>query len=434
MQVVVESVSALERRLKISVPSSRVEQSVNNRLNQTARTIRIDGFRPGKVPLSMVKKRFGDSIRAEALEDIIRDSYVAAIESQQLRVASYPSIEPFNTPQGQDFEFVAVVEVYPEITIADFAGLNITRPNASVSDADVDEMIANLRRQRATWSESTEAAADQDRIVIDFEGSVGGEAFAGNSAKDFNLVLGSGRMIPGFEDQLVGVKAGENKTITVTFPADYQAENLAGKEAEFKIAVHKVSKPVLPELDATFLEQFGVKDGNVEQFRSDVRKNMERELRNGIRSKVKSVVFDALLAANPIDLPKALVAEEVNRQRQQAIQQFGGNANAIKPEMLPDELFAEAARRSVALGLLLAEVIAANQLKSDQDRVRALIDEIAQSYEQPEEVAQWYYGNKEQLQQMEAVVLEDQIVDLILAKAQVTDSEVSYNEILRPQN
>lgn len=433
MQVSVESVSGLERRLKISVPASQVEQSVNKRINQTARTIKVDGFRPGKVPLSLIKKRYGAGIRAEALDDIIRDSYVAAVEQSQLKVAGFPNIEPISFVEGKDVEFAALVEVYPEITIADFSALAVERPTSEVTDADLETMIENLRRQRAKWEDSAEAAADQDRLTIDFEGTVAGEAFAGNSAQDFSLVLGSKRMIAGFEEQVVGAKAGDELTITVTFPADYQAENLAGKEAQFKINVKKVTKPVLPELNAQFLEAFGVKEGDLEQFRVDVRKNMERELRNGIRGKVKSAVFDALVSANSLDVPKALLTQEIARQREQAMKQFGANAAQIKPEMLPDELFADNSRRSVSLALLVSEIIAKHSITVDADRVRTLVNEVAQSYEQPAEVVQWYYSNKEQMAQIESAVLEDQVIDLILAQAQITDKAIGYEELLRPQ-
>lgn len=433
MQVSVENVSGLERRVKIAVPADQVEQAVNKKINQAARTIKMDGFRVGKVPLNVIKKRYGASIRAEALDDIIRDAYVSAIQQTELKVAGFPNIEPISFAEGKDVEFAAIVEVYPEVTLGDFSALAVERPTSEVTDADVDTMIANLRRQRAKWEESAEAAADQDRLTIDFEGSVNGEKFEGGTAQDFAIVIGSKRMIPGFEEQLVGSKAGEEKVITVTFPADYQAENLAGKEAQFKINVKKVVKPTLPELDATFLEAFAVKDGNVDQFRADVRKNMERELRNGIRAKVKSAVFDALVKANSIELPKALVAEEISRQRQQAIQQFGGQNAQIKPEMLPDELFKEQSERSVALGLLVSEIIRANEITVDAERVRALVDEVAQSYEQPEEVVKWYYSSKEQMAQVQSAVLEDQVVDLVLAKAQITDKAVGYEELLRPQ-
>jgi len=433
MQVSVENVSGLERRVKIAVPADQVEQAVNKKINQAARTIKMDGFRVGKVPLNVIKKRYGASIRAEALDDIIRDAYVSAIQQTELKVAGFPNIEPISFAEGKDVEFAAVVEVYPEVTLGDFSALAVERPTSEVTDADVETMIANLRRQRAKWEESSETAADQDRLTIDFEGSVNGEVFDGGTAQDFAIVLGSKRMIPGFEEQLVGSTAGEEKVITVTFPADYQAENLAGKEAQFKINVKKVVKPTLPELDATFLEAFGVKDGSVDQFRADVRKNMERELRNGVRAKVKSAVFDALVKANSIQLPKALVAEEISRQRQQAIQQFGGQNAQIKPEMLPDELFKEQSERSVALGLLVSEIIRANEITVDAERVRALVDEVAQSYEQPEEVVKWYYSSKEQMAQVQSAVLEDQVVDLVLAKAQITDKAVGYEELLRPQ-
>ncbi|MCB1657616.1 MAG: trigger factor [Pseudomonadales bacterium] len=433
MQVSVENVSTLERRLKIAVPAAQVEQTVNKKINQAARTIKMDGFRVGKVPLNVIKKRYGASIRAEALDDIIRDAYVGALQQTELKVAGFPNIEPISFDEGKDVEFAAVVEVYPEVTLADFAALAVERPTSEVTDADIDTMIANLRRQRAKWEESTEAAAEQDRLTIDFEGSVAGEKFDGGTAQDFNIVIGAKRMIPGFEEQLVGAKAGDELTITVTFPADYQAENLAGKEAQFKINVKKVVKPVLPELDAAFLEAFGIKDGNVEQFRADVRKNMERELKNAIRAKVKASVFDALVNANSLEVPKALVADEINRQRQQAIQQFGGKSAQIKPEMLPDELFKENAQRSVALGLLVSNIIQKNEVQVDAERVRALVDEVAQSYEEPEQVVQWYYSNKEQMAQVQSAVLEDQVVDLILAAAQISDKAVSYEELLRPQ-
>jgi len=433
MQVSVENISALERRLKIAVPASQVEQTVNKKINQAARTIKIDGFRAGKVPLNVVKKRYGASIRAEALDDIIRDAYVGAIQQSALKIAGFPSIEPINFDEGKDIEFAAVVEVYPEVTLGDFATLSVERPSSEVTDADVDTMIANLRRQRAKWEESAEAAADQDRLTIDFAGSIDGEAFEGGTSQDFNIVLGSKRMITGFEEQLVGAKAGDELTINVTFPADYQAENLAGKEAQFKINVKKVVKATLPELDAEFLTAFGVTDGNVEQFRADVRKNMERELRNGIRAKVKAAVFEALVNAHNLEVPKALVSEEIGRQREQALKQFGGNAAQIKPEMLPDDLFKDNAKRSVALGLLVSEIISANQIKVDADRVRALVDEVAQSYEQPEQVVQWYYSSKEQMAQVQSAVLEDQVVDLVLAQAQITDKAVGYEELLRPQ-
>jgi trigger factor len=431
MQVSVETISGLERRVKIAVPAAKVDSEVNDRINKAARTVRMDGFRPGKVPLAVVKKRFGAGIRQEALGDIIRDSFYEAVTSQSLNPAGFPTIESLNDEAGKDFEFVATFEVYPEIVLTGLESITIERPVATVTETDVDTMITNLRRQRATWTVTTEAAKDGDRLELDFDGSVDGEAFEGGSSKAFSLTLGSKRMIPGFEDQLVGVKAGEERVLKVTFPDDYQAENLRGKAAEFKVLVHKVEAPVLPELDDKFLSSFGVTEGGAERFKSDVRKNMERELRQAIKNNIKTQALDGLLAANPVDVPKALLANEVQRQREAMMKQFGGRS--VDPSMLPDELFAEQSKRAVSLGLLVGEVIRSRDLVVDAARVKTLIEEVAESYEEPAEVVGWYYSNKEQLQQVESVVLEDQVVDSLLGSAQVTDKASAYEDVLRPQ-
>lgn len=430
MQVSVETISGLERRVKVAVPAAKVDNEVNDRINKAARTVRMDGFRPGKVPLAVVKKRFGASIRQEALGDIIRDSFYEAVTSQSLNPAGFPTIEAVTDEAGKDFEFVATFEVYPEIKLGGFGDIKVERPVADVTEADVDKMVDTLRRQRAKWEVTTEAAKDGDRIELDFDGSLNGEAFEGGSAKGFSLTLGSNRMIPGFETGLVGVKAGEERVLKVTFPEDYQAENLKGKDAEFKVVAHKVETPVLPEVDATFIAAFGVADGSVEKFRGDVRKNMERELKQAIKNNVKTQVLDGLLSVNSVDVPKALITNEIQRLRQNMMQQFGGRN--IDANMLPDELFAEQAKRAVSLGLLVGEVIKSSELVVDAARVKTLIEEVAESYEQPAEVVNWYYGNREQLQQVESVVLEDQVVDHILAAAQVADKATAYEDVLRP--
>jgi len=429
MQVSVETISGLERRVKIAVPAAKVDLEVNSRLTKAARTVRLDGFRPGKVPLSLVRKRFGASIRQEALGEIIRDSFYEAVTSQSLNPAGSPNIEALNDEAGKDFEFVATFEVYPEVTLAGFDTIHVERPVADVTEADLDKMIDNLRRQRATWSETTAAAKDGDKLVIDFEGSVDGVPFEGGSAQYHALQLGSGRMIPGFESGLVGAVAGEERTLQVTFPVDYQAENLRGKNAEFKVNVKKVEAAELPALDEAFFAGFGVGDGGLDKFRGDVRKNMERELRQAIKNQVKTQVFDALLATNPLDVPRALIGTEIQRQREAMMKQFGGRN--VDPAMLPDELFTDNAKRSVSMGLLVGEVIRARELVVDAARVKTMIDEVAESYEDPSEVVSWYYGNREQLQQVESVVLEDQVVDAILASAQVSDKPAIYEEILR---
>ncbi len=433
MQVSIETTKGLERRMTITVPAARVDSEVNERINKTARTVRMDGFRPGKVPLAVVKKRFGASIRQEALGDLIRDSFYEAVTQEKLNPAGFPTIESVKDEGFDDVAFVASFEVYPEIKLASLSGVKVERPVATVGDADVEKMIDNLRRQRASWTETADAAKDGDRLDLDFDGAVDGEAFEGGSAKGFNLVLGSKRMIPGFEDQLVGAKAGEERNLNVTFPADYQAEALKGKAAVFKVKVNTVQTPVLPEVNEEFIKAFGVTDGGLEKFKADVKKNMERELKQAIKNKTKGQALDGLLSAHTIDVPKALVANEIGRLRQNMLQQFGGNAKNVDAKMLPDELFAEQAKRSVTLGLLIGEIIKSAELVVDGDKVRALIEEIAESYETPAEVVNWYYGNNEQLQQVEAVVLEDQVVEHILAQAQVTDKATAYEEVLRPQ-
>jgi trigger factor len=430
MQVSVETVSTLERRVKVVVPAAKIEQDVQARIVKAARTIRMDGFRPGKVPMSLVQKRYGESIRQEALGEIIRDSFYEAVTQEGINPAGFPSIEEVSDKAGEDMTFTALVEVYPELVLSSFADIKVERPVVDIGEADLDEMIENLRKQRATFEESAEAAADGDKVTLDFAGSIDGEAFEGGTSTNFELALGSGRMIPGFETGIVGIKAGEVRDINVTFPADYQAENLRDKAAVFKITAHKVSKAVLPELDATFLAAFGVTEGGVEKFREDVRKNMTRELKQAVKNKVKTQVMDALLANNTVEAPKALVGNEINRQREAMFKQFGGNAK-IDPKMLPDDLFREQAQRSVALGLLISQIIKDKSVEVDQARVKAVIEEVAESYETPEEVVNYYYSNREQLAQVEAMVLEDQVVDTVLAQAQVTEAAARYTEIVR---
>lgn len=430
MQVSVETVSTLERRVKVVVPAAKIEQDVQARIVKAARTIRMDGFRPGKVPMSLVQKRYGESIRQEALGEIIRDSFYEAVTQEGINPAGFPSIEEVSDKAGEDMTFTALVEVYPELVLSSFADIKVERPVVDIGEADLDEMIENLRKQRATFEESAEAAAEGDKVTLDFAGSIDGEAFEGGTSTNFELTLGSGRMIPGFETGIVGIKSGEVRDINVTFPADYQAENLRDKAAVFKITAHKVSKAALPELDATFLAAFGVTEGGVEKFREDVRKNMTRELKQAVKNKVKTQVMDALLANNTVEAPKALVGNEINRQREAMFKQFGGNAK-IDPKMLPDDLFREQAQRSVALGLLISQIIKDKSVEVDQARVKAVIEEVAESYETPEEVVNYYYSNREQLAQVEAMVLEDQVVDTVLAQAQVTEAAARYTEIVR---
>ncbi|MGC9741729.1 trigger factor [Pseudomonas sp. P1B16] len=429
MQVSVENTSALERRMTIAVPADRVETEVNKRLQQTARRAKVAGFRPGKVPMSVIRQRFEADARQEVFGDLVQSSFYEAVVEQKLNPAGAPAVEPKSFEKGKDLEFVAIFEVFPEFTVAGLESINVERLSAEVADADLDNMLEVLRKQNTRFETVERAAQNDDQVNIDFVGKVDGEVFAGGSAKGTQLVLGSGRMIPGFEDGLVGAKAGEERVVNVTFPEDYQNLDLAGKAGEFTITVNSVSAPALPELNEEFFAQFGIKESTLEGFRTEVRKNMERELRQAIKAKVKNQVMDGLLAANPIEVPKALLENEVNRLRVQAVQQFGGN---IKPEQLPAELFTEQAKRRVVLGLIVAEVVKQFELKPDEGKVREMIEEMASAYQEPEQVISWYYKNDQQLNEVRSVVLEEQVVDTVLQKATVTDKSVSYEEAVKP--
>ncbi len=429
MQVSVENTSALERRMTIGVPAERIEAEVNKRLQQTARNAKIPGFRPGKVPMSVIRQRYEADARQEALGNVIQASFYEAVVEQKLNPAGAPAVEPKVFEKGKDLEYIATFEVFPEFEVTGLDAIAVERLSAEVADADLDNMLEILRKQNIRYELAERAAQNEDQLNIDFEGKVDGEVFAGGSATGTQLVLGSGRMIPGFEDGLVGAKAGEQRVLNLTFPEDYQNLDLAGKTAEFSVTVNTVSEPKLPELNEEFFAQFGIKESGLDGFRTEVRKNMERELRQAIKTKVKNQVMDGLLAANPVDVPKALLENEVNRLRVQAVQQFGGN---IKPDQLPAELFEEQAKRRVALGLVVAEVVKQHDLKPDEARVRELIEEMASAYQEPQQVVSWYYKNDEQLNEVRSVVLEEQVVDTVLQKAKVTDKSVSYEEAVKP--
>lgn len=429
MQVSVESTSAIERRMTIGVPVERIETEVNKRLQQTARRAKIPGFRPGKVPMSVIRQRYEETARQEALGDVIQASFYEAVVEQKLKPAGAPSVEPKVFEKGKDLEYVATFEVYPEFEVGGLDAISVERLQAEVADADVDNMLENLRKQNTRFEPVEREAQSGDQLSIDFVGKIDGEAFAGGSAKGTLLELGSGRMIPGFEDGLVGAKGGEERVLSLSFPEDYQNLDLAGKAAEFTVTVNSVAEPKLPELNEEFFSLFGVSEPTLEAFRAEVRKNMERELNQAIKAKVKNQVMDGLLAANPVEVPKALIQNEIDRLRAQAVQQFGGN---IKPEQLPAELFEEQAKRRVTLGLIIAEMVKQFEIKPDEQRVRELIEEMAAAYQEPEQVVSWYYNNEQQLNEVRSVVLEEQVVDTVVQKANVTDKAVSYEEAVKP--
>ena len=432
MQVNVENTSALERRLTITVPAADVDTQVEAKLVETSKRARIDGFRPGKVPMKVIRKRFGASVRQEVMGEVIERGFYEAITKENLRPVGQPTIEPVDMPEGGDLSFVAVIEVFPEVELADLSSVEIEQAESTVGAKDVNGMIENLRNQKKEWRESARAAVKAgDRVTIDFAGSLDGELFEGGSAEGQTLEIGSGQMIPGFEDGIIGMKKGEEKDIDVTFPEDYQAENLKGKAAVFKITLHKLERADLPKVDEDFVKSFGVEDGDLEKFKEELQVNMQRELDQAITNRNKKAAFDALLSANEIEVPKASIASEIHSLKHQAAERFG--KGQIDPHTLPDAPFEEEANRRVKLGVLVGEWARQNELKADADRVKAAVDRIASAYEDGSEVVEYYYGNEEALRQVETMVLEEMTAEGICNQAKVTQTKLSYEEAVSGQ-
>jgi trigger factor len=432
MQVSVETTDGLERKMTIAVPSVQVDSAVNARLQEAAKSVRLNGFRKGKIPFKVIKSKFGKGVRQEVVGELMSQTYYDAINQESLKPAGQPKIEPTNIEEGKDLEFVATFEVYPEITLPDFNKLEVERLNADINDTDIDEMIETLRQQRKTWEVIEREAADQDMTNIDYLGKKGGEEFEGGAAQGTNLVLGSERMIPGFEAGIIGKKAGDEFTLSLEFPTEYHNDVLAGAAVEFDITLNSVSVQVLPEVNEEFYKSFGVEEGGVAAFREEVSNNMRREMKTASRNKLKTKVMDALVAAVDVTVPESLVSNEILQLKNQALQQMGG-AQGADPSMLPDELFKEQADRRVVLGLVLGEIIGEQNLQADPAKVRESVEELAATYESPDDVINWYYGNKEQLATIESAVVEDQVFDYIIEESVVTDTEVSYQEIIKPE-
>ena len=429
MQVSIESTSSLERRITIAVPADVLSSKVDQKLAEVAKTARINGFRKGKVPVKVVKKQYGAAVNQEVAGDLINSSYIEALQKESVRPAGQPQIEVTTLEHGKDFEYVATVEVYPEITLAELDGFEVTRLNADINDGDVEAMIDKLRQQQATFAEVERAAADGDQVTIDFLGTKDGEPFDGGKGEGHKLVLGSATMIPGFESGIEGMKTGEQKVLPLTFPEDYQVEDLKGAAVEFTITLHKVEEKTLPEVDVEFMKKFNA--DTEEQFKTDIRANMERELTRATQNKVKTAVMDQLLEKHEVELPSALVESEIGTLREQMMQQFGGiqqNQNLDLKSLLPDDMFKEQAEKRVALGLIVGEVVKANDIKADPDRVRSFIEEASASYESPEDVVNYYYQNEQLLSGIESAVVEEMVVEHILEKTTVTEKTVSYEE------
>lgn len=431
MQVSVESGEGLERRLLVDLPKEQVETEVEKKLSELAKTVRLDGFRPGKVPPRVVRQRFGDQVRQEVYGDLIQKSFYEAVQQSEVMPVGDPSIDLREAGEEGGLSYTATFQVMPEIALADLAGKEVTKPLAEVTDADVEEMIEKLRSQRQSWEPVDRAAQDGDRVIIDFKGFVDGEAFEGGSAEDVPLVLGSGSMIDGFESGLLGAKAGEERTIEVTFPEDYRAEHLAGKPASFEIKVKAVEESRLPEIDEDFVKEFGVEEGTEEALRAEVRKNMENELEQKLSGLLKDQVMDLLREANPIEIPDAMVKQEAERMKQQAAadMQARGQQSAFD---LPASLFEEQARKRVHLGLLVGEIIDKQGLKAEESDVREMLERLAASYEDPQEVVDYYLNNPEQRATVENLVLENKVVDWVLDQVKVNEDKRTFSDVMNP--
>ena len=428
MQVSVETTQGLGRRVTITVPAADIQKAVDSELKKAAKTVRIDGFRKGHVPMSMVKQRYGMSVLNDVLGDLMQRNFINAIIENKVNKVGAPDYKPEQYKEGEDFVYSVEFEVFPEIELKDLESIEVVKPIVTVKDEDVDNMLETLRKQQAEWKDKEGEVAAEDRVTVDFNGSIDGEEFEGGKAEDFVLAMGQGRMIPGFEEGLIGHKAGEEFTIDVTFPEDYHAENLKGKKAQFAINLKKVEERELPELTEEFIKRFGIADGSVDGLRAEVRKNMERELKNAIRTRVKSQVIDGLVKANEVDVPAAAVDSEIEVLQRQAAQRFGGDEKQAL--QLPRELFEEQAKRRVIVGLLLGEVINSNELKAEDERVKALIDEMASAYEDPSEVVEFYNKNEQLMNNIRNLALEEQAVEKILATAKVTEKETNFTELM----
>ena len=434
MQVQLETLGALERRLNITLPMADIDAQVAQRLQRVARTAKVQGFRPGKAPLKIVEQNYGAQVREDVLGEEVQKSFAKAIQEQKIDIAGYPRFEPFDnqTATGESFTFSAVFEVYPEVAVGDLSGQEIAKATCDVTEAEIDKTIDILRKQRTRFNHAERAAQAGDRVTIDFKGTIDGEAFAGGSADNYSFVLGEGQMLPEFETGVTGMSEGETKDVPLNFPEDYHGKDVAGKQAVFAITLKNVAEPQLPEVDADFAKNLGVTDGDVAKMRDEISKNVTREAKRRLQARVKEGVMQALLDVTPIELPKSLIDMEIGRLMQQAREDMmqRGYGDQIKDMPLPRELFEEQAKRRVSLGLILAEVVEKHSLSATPEQVKAFITEQAESYENPQEVIDWYYASPERLDGPASVVLEDNVVAFVLSQAKVNEQAVPFEELM----
>jgi len=434
MQVSVEATSGLEKRMTVEVPAEKIESEIEKRLKSMQPTVKLQGFRPGKVPMSVIQKRFAGKVRQEVTGEVVNSSFFEAVGKEDLKPAGMPKIESQSHDQDAGLKYTAVFEVYPEFQISGVSDINISRDVAEIADADIDSMIDKLRKQRSEWNEVQRSAQDGDRLNTDYKGTINGESFAGGEGEDLAIVLGSGSMIEGFESGLLGAEVGQTVEMDLTFPENYQSKEVAGKDVHFSVTVKTIEEPELPEIDDEFIKAFGVEAGGIDAFRDELKNNMQRELDKNIKARTKNAVMDSLLAANEFDIPNSMIDAESQRVAEQMNEQVkmnqGGQSNSGMPQFDGSQ-FKDQGRRRVALGLILSEIIKENELKAPADKVKAEIEAIAGSYHDPKEVISWYYQDKARLQEIESMVLEDQVVDWVLEQAQVTDKVTTFEEIIK---
>jgi len=431
MQVSVETTSELSRKMTVNVPETLVQEKIAQRFKTLAREVKIDGFRPGKVPAHVVKKMYGEQVRNEVLGDLINSTFPEALEEQNLNLAGRPYIEEVENTEG--FKYTAVFEVYPEISLAGVDQLEVVRPTATVADSDVDDMIEKLRAQKQDWSIVDRASQVLDRVTIGFTGVSEGENFTDGRIEDFKVVCGEKKMIPGFEDNLINLKAGDNKVFSVTFPEDYNHEKLAGKVAEFNVDVASVEEPVLPTIDEEFIAAYGISDGTLESFRADIKNNMERELEQALRGKLKLAVMDELYEKIQITIPNALIDSEVENLLKPYVEKAKRQKVNIEELNIPRDAFEEQAKRRVALGLILSEVVQKNSIEIDNGKVLTTIENMAKSYERPDDVVRWYYSDEKRLDDVRQMVLEDQVIEWLVVQAKVTDETIKFSDVMDPR-
>jgi len=433
MQVSVEATEGLERRMTVQVEESQIADKVEQRLKSLVKTTKLKGFRKGKVPMKVVKQHYGKQVRLEVMSDVMQQSFYAAVTQEKIRPAGMPNFAPDETSLNKEgFTYTATFEVYPEVVLADLSSTEVEKPVVNISAADIDEMIETIRKQHIDWQEADRVAQHGDRLDVDFKGMIDGEVFAGGEAQGQDIEIGAGRLIPGFEDGLIGMAKGASKTLDLSFPKTYHAKEFAGKDVKFDITVNRIDEPVLPEVNAEFAKKMGVEDGAVEKFRDEIKENMELELADKLQMKIKTAVMDALITAHDVQIPQALIDSEAQallQQMQQNLVSQGMNKDDLK--MSPD-MFKDQAERRVALGLIMAEVAKQKEIKADDDEVRAKVETIAKPYQQPQEVIDWYYADKSRLSEIESLVYEDKITEWALNSAKVVEKTTAFKEIMSP--